>query len=559
MDWRAMSRSRSRLSMDWRPASRSRSRPPESAITFDQHGMYNHAHEGRFVFPTTQDHIKSPDDMVYNKHSPIKTPMSTSSSIPIPGTGSSMHYGGRRSPSYNPLQHHRLELASVYEDQSENANSLHENADSQYLHSTQNYNQALSSLSSPVFAPSSLPSVGLHGLTRIPSAPHGLEPAVEERSFPRHVRKTSFDHTVSKDGIMAGLTGRHQVNGKPLPPENSIGTKRRAETPHHESMLRADPSNVGGTSSRREPDRHETSGLPFPSTAFNFSFPSYDNLFTLPPTDLSSNNGDFSNGNEGRYNQYHHSSGRSPTSNRAYQQATGSSQNTNEGLSAAAAAASAVMAEGYAQLNAANLAGVDDPLLDYNQLLGLMYPGLDGSSSLSTQSLFTHVDPTQILSVGQGENNTSGTTSSVGGNAGVSGGPGGYSNFASPSSDGWGNGVGSSSAASPEPHNTSNASTPPSTEGPLNNAQGSRQATGGRKYIPLKAGAQEALIKKKSLSTTVPNAPAELRSSASTPDLAGMAEKGGGDDGETPTLCTNCKTTNTPLWRRDPEGQPLCT
>lgn len=27
---------------------------------------------------------------------------------------------------------------------------------------------------------------------------------------------------------------------------------------------------------------------------------------------------------------------------------------------------------------------------------------------------------------------------------------------------------------------------------------------------------------------------------------------------ETPTMCTNCQTTNTPLWRRDPDGQPLC-
>lgn len=27
---------------------------------------------------------------------------------------------------------------------------------------------------------------------------------------------------------------------------------------------------------------------------------------------------------------------------------------------------------------------------------------------------------------------------------------------------------------------------------------------------------------------------------------------------ETPTHCSNCQTTKTPLWRRDPEGQPLC-
>lgn len=31
-----------------------------------------------------------------------------------------------------------------------------------------------------------------------------------------------------------------------------------------------------------------------------------------------------------------------------------------------------------------------------------------------------------------------------------------------------------------------------------------------------------------------------------------------GESGENPTMCTNCQTTNTPLWRRDPEGQPLC-
>ncbi|KAG0693249.1 hypothetical protein DFH29DRAFT_964966 [Suillus ampliporus] len=41
----------------------------------------------------------------------------------------------------------------------------------------------------------------------------------------------------------------------------------------------------------------------------------------------------------------------------------------------------------------------------------------------------------------------------------------------------------------------------------------------------------------------------------------GSAEiaKGSGDDGDQPaTSCTNCQTTNTPIWRRDPEGEPLC-
>ena len=50
-------------------------------------------------------------------------------------------------------------------------------------------------------------------------------------------------------------------------------------------------------------------------------------------------------------------------------------------------------------------------------------------------------------------------------------------------------------------------------------------------------------------------------SSTSISDLT-FGAKGGGPEseaGETAlTVCTNCQTTNTPLWRRDPEGQPLC-
>lgn len=40
----------------------------------------------------------------------------------------------------------------------------------------------------------------------------------------------------------------------------------------------------------------------------------------------------------------------------------------------------------------------------------------------------------------------------------------------------------------------------------------------------------------------------------STTNLQGAA----GGDGAAPTTCTNCFTQTTPLWRRNPEGQPLC-
>lgn len=37
-----------------------------------------------------------------------------------------------------------------------------------------------------------------------------------------------------------------------------------------------------------------------------------------------------------------------------------------------------------------------------------------------------------------------------------------------------------------------------------------------------------------------------------------QAAAGSGNDGNAPTTCTNCFTQTTPLWRRNPEGQPLC-
>ncbi|KAI0886163.1 uncharacterized protein GGS22DRAFT_125050 [Annulohypoxylon maeteangense] len=59
-------------------------------------------------------------------------------------------------------------------------------------------------------------------------------------------------------------------------------------------------------------------------------------------------------------------------------------------------------------------------------------------------------------------------------------------------------------------------------------------------------------------SSVAPSRPASPPGSkhGSTSNL--QAAAGGQGDGNAPTTCTNCFTQTTPLWRRNPEGQPLC-
>ncbi|KAL1748692.1 transcription factor ScGATA-6 [Schizophyllum fasciatum] len=510
MDWRAFSRSRSRVDMDWKPQSRSRSRPPEHT-SFDQHGMM--ASNMSFGFTS----MLPPDDVSFSR------PSKSTSSLP---SSMSLLSAARRSPPFISSTVGG-ELSSVYEEPHAMAGPSSFDGQERYPN-TLDFHPFPSSYNNSTFMPASLPSLGLHG----PKIPPGSSPG-DVRTFPRHVRKTSFDHTVSKDGLLSGLSGRHQVNGKPLSPDALAGNKRRADAPHAESMLRGDPASVPNVLSGPQlpGDDHYDQHSSFPSSSFHFSFPSYDSVGLFTEGGLHGTDGD---GGDGRYT--HHSSARSSISTPGFVGSPGGHE-----LSAGAAAAAASLAENYAHLSAGGLSGLDGSL-DYRHLMGLVYPGqgVDSGGLGSPSAGYTHVDPTQILAgVGQGDFGS------------------GLQQHASPSSDGWN----ASSNASPEPYIASTASTPPSGDGQLTTT--GRQVAQ-RKYVPLKNNAQ----RKKSLPTLQSPNGEERRSTASTPELGGegatggtgqQGGKGGSEDGEAPViLCTNCQTTNTPLWRRDPEGQPLC-
>ena len=557
MDWRAMSRSRSRVPMDWRPSSRSRSRPPPATgIQFDS----VLSHPERFAFPSLEHPSDSkPSDMhgllrfsVDDKldlNPPEPTP--ASSNVPI---GPSRH-SPAPSSAHNPWPLPTVHEHSSHEHSSHTHPGVFPTGPNGARYSYPIPPDHPTDLHSYEGHPSSLPSLGVYGLSR--TATSNAAPRAQ-RSFPRHVRKTSFDHTVSKDGILAGILGRHQVNGRPQLNETLIGTKRRADAPHAESMLRADPPSVHTSPVVESPDvvqrfslshhhppptSHPLPSSSFPSAPFNFTVPGYDSWFELhaPPQSLPHEYSSILASVDGsRHTPSYHEHAHPTLSTTSYSPHTSPPLAPSESLSAAAVAtASTVVAESYARLSGANLAAVEDPGMEYSNLIGVMYSNGVDAANLSHQP-FTHVDPTQILPVEPGEN--------------------GFSCLhPSPSSDGWGNGFISSTAASPEPRDVSNASTPPSAEG---SSPAARQ--GVRKIASTKriqdAVARSAIARRKSTAGLDPPT-AQLRSSTSTPDLiSGVSNSGSkGEDGETtPTVCTNCQTTNTPLWRRDPEGQPLC-
>lgn len=275
MDWRAMSRSRSRISMDWRPTSRSRSRVADIPMNFDQPALpHSQSLENQFPFPMSTsgffDGLREG-----NAHSRGLVRSAASISVPGPSSLSS----GRQSPILGGLASGSNPLPSVIEDPADHLLGAFDlPTDSRYSHSIH-----LNNLSSfdDSFVPSSLPAFGLYDFPKTSGLDMGNAPSQETRSFPRHVRKTSFDHTVNREMMMQNIGGRHQVNGKPLPPpESSLGTKRPADNVHFDSLLRTDPSNLDSNMMRLislagVADRPANIS-PFASSQFNFAYSAYE-------------------------------------------------------------------------------------------------------------------------------------------------------------------------------------------------------------------------------------------------------------------------------------------
>ncbi|KAL1875689.1 hypothetical protein VTK73DRAFT_9944 [Phialemonium thermophilum] len=87
--------------------------------------------------------------------------------------------------------------------------------------------------------------------------------------------------------------------------------------------------------------------------------------------------------------------------------------------------------------------------------------------------------------------------------------------------------------------------------------QGGRAAQSNPSSPPAETSGQASGLAS-GLSSVAPSRPSSPPGSkhGSTTNLQGAANNQGSSG--TPTTCTNCFTQTTPLWRRNPEGQPLC-
>jgi hypothetical protein len=332
--------------------------------------------------------------------------------------------------------------------------------------------------------------------------------------------------------------------------------KRRADAPHAEETLRADPPQgatpQGTTPHPVQSTEQSNQTSTFPSAPFNFNFNGYEGFLGHASDAFPLDKAPWTRAS------YPGSSARSSSTGD-----TLAFSNTGGGSapfdSADALSLAAAMNEGLVPVlggsNAqssihSTINGAED--LDYQQIMGLIYSPYD-TPAQGTQ--YTHVDPTQLLG-GHGGHHDDG----AGG-----GGMLGAAFHPSPSSDGWATGEFSSSTASPEPAYSAG--------GHERSPSGStEEQPAGRKMSGTRRVGQDVtrMASKKKAVDAGPGMGKSVPRSASTPDLtsASSGSSGGGtvkgsmtvaDDGsEVPTVCTNCQTTNTPLWRRDPDGQPLC-
>ncbi len=352
--------------------------------------------------------------------------------------------------------------------------------------------------------------------------------------LPRLVRKTSFDHKVRDGRSMSRGPGRDR---------SRMGRKSSAEETTRKRPFRDDasPARPLGIPLPTTSDQRLAAGLsrlaPPPNAFVNF-IPSTSFDFAIPaPPSVQQANAVLQNPNA-----------------IALLEALATSQSNSPASSGPAG----LMPSNHGSPVGASQSSNGAPPLPLNagppatnlqpgevQTLMNIFANSDAMLSQRQQQSFTHINPNQLFGQQQYEGIPAATYPHLGSQSD------GASSWGYSPSNSAGSPSGTASPMTSQPHvymphlpsplSINRAGDPaPASEPP--------RANSSKSSAPIAASGAGT---KASATTAKSNATASSSKVASTIE----GDAGGSEE---PTSCSNCNTTKTPLWRRDPEGQPLC-
>lgn len=506
IDWRAASRSRSRMAIDWRAASRSRSRSafPGGRVMFES-GNEQHAHnllaQGTGGSTTNSSASMNPSPAMI-------APFARS----MPNNFPQWEAAGVEMAMSQPLQ------AELNMEQFVNGGDGGGGAKDPKAEIAFNVDQALRTAATTSSAPyadvfsTSVPSSATqlaftaptqHPMAQsISSTGSGFSgknkyPTLPGISGPGLYSATSEENIHPTYGLLPRRVRKTSFDHTLRPREDQL------DSMFNNRKRPADASPRGGDH-RPLPDSMST----FPTAPFTFSFGNgaggasstnaYDNFFDLNAAS-SSNNAESSSA-----------------------AATGADLWSSVDQSASSTTAAGMFDPANLFPNAS--AGIDhslqnhttsaDNTMDFSQLMSMYFDGPGGQ--LNSMGPYTHINPTEVLG-----------------------------------------------ALPPRPEASPAQSPPPEDyhrpRGPAR-SNSSPNLQGLRAMSSMHATTTTPhATHSRHPSTSSHNQPNGNRGRASAAPSGAPSPAADAEGGEnSATVCTNCQTTNTPLWRRDPEGQPLC-
>lgn len=406
--------------------------------------------------------------------------------------------------------------------------------------------------------------------------------------FPRRVRKTSFDHTVAKNAgeESQNLTGRHQIDGRPMPPPSEPPKRRELneEGLHSHQAFFSHPPGLGG-----EPTSTTDSASPYPNTNYAFSLPDADRLFmntdiasTIPFSRVGIPGVDFPFGHSlGRTSSvtgpvdfpYPRTEAPPRTGDEFDFQSYGlGGEDVDPTVEIATAAAAAAIDESVERFATAASGGAYVPPGSFDEAFDPVGMGMRMSGGIffptgsytgdSISHSMAHLGGQQPLGPGSAPASAFTVDPTLLGSSGMRD-PAEWSMAAAAAA------ASMNRANTGKSASTSNVSSEPGSlnnstlEGPPGNRNsGARRSsvsgnTARRTSTGTVAAAGNSHSRKKSSSGTLAPVSSDKKAEVSFTEKSGSTGANPeGDDGQ--TMCTNCSTTTTPLWRRNPEGQPLC-